>query len=133
MFFYTLATKPCLRTAIENFGHSRRELYEDYGINVASLVTVLQGKSEGMEFARHLSSVLGVKPEKSFNIEKTEQSYAVETTAKVKRATRCIFAMAKRQRLVDDNYASADYVSYGKSRNAISNIWTTSKLKNYFP
>ena len=86
-----------------------------------------------MEFARHLSSVLGVKPEKSFNIEKTEQSYAVETTAKVKRATRCIFAMAKRQRLVDDNYASADYVSYGKSRNAISNIWTTSKLKNYFP
>lgn len=78
------------------------------------LVTALQGKQIGMEFARSISSVLGVKPEKLFDIQKTEQPYAAETIAKVKRATRCIFAMAKRQRLVDDNYASADFVSYGK-------------------
>lgn len=111
---YTITAKPCLREELEKFGHTRKELSKDYGVNAASLVFTLQGKNIGMEFAEHLASVLGVKPEKIFNIQNTEQAYAVETLAKVKRATRCIFGMAKRQRLVDDNYASADYVSYGK-------------------
>ena len=111
---YTVTAKPALREAIDNFGHTRRELSMDYGVNVASLVIALQGKQIGMEFARSISSALGTKPEKLFYIQKAEQPYAAETIAKVKRATRCIFAMAKRQRLVDDNYASADFVSYGK-------------------
>lgn len=111
---YTITAKPSLREAVESFGHTRRELSADYGVNVASLVFALQGKQVGLEFARSIFAVLGAKPETLFNITKTEQSYAAATTAKVKLATRCIFAMAKRQRLVDDNYASADYVSYGK-------------------
>ncbi len=91
---YTITAKPSLREAIDNFGHTRRELSADYGINVASLVIALQGKNVGMEFASSISSVLGVKPEKLFNIKRTEQNYAAETIAKIKRANRCIFAMA---------------------------------------
>ena len=49
-----------------------------------------------------------------FNITKTEQYYSPATISKVKRAVRCVFAMAKRQRLIEHNYASADYISYGK-------------------
>lgn len=93
---YTVKAKPALRETVQNFGHTRRELSAEYGVNVASLVIALQGKTVGLDFARSVSSVLGVKPEKLFDIQKTEQNYATATIVQVKRATRCIFAMAKR-------------------------------------
>ncbi len=67
-----------------------------------------------MEYASCMAKVLRVDINKIFKIEKTVRPYAAATIARVKRATRCIFAMAKRQRLVEDNFASADYVSYGR-------------------
>ena len=68
---YTVTAKPALREAIDNFGHTRRELSMDYGVNVASLVIALQGKQIGMEFARSISSALGTKPEKLFYIQRS--------------------------------------------------------------
>lgn len=42
---YTITAKSALREAITNFGHTFRELYADYGINVASLIIALQGET----------------------------------------------------------------------------------------
>ena len=37
---YTITAKPCLREELEKFGHTRKELSKDYGVNVASLVFI---------------------------------------------------------------------------------------------
>lgn len=61
-----------------------------------------------------MADILGVNINNIFVVESITKPYAASTVHRVKKATQCIFAMAKRQRLVDFNYASAEYVSHGR-------------------
>jgi len=49
-----------------------------------------------------------------YRTEINEEPYAYETIHKHKRNIRAVLATAKKQRLVADNYASADYITFGK-------------------
>lgn len=68
-----------------------------YQINSGSLANALKGKNVSLEYAQSMSDILGVKVESVFFIEKTTKLYAAATIEKPKRATQCIFAMAKRR------------------------------------
>ncbi len=111
---YNVTAKPAFKELMKSKGISFRQFREQYKLNTCSLSHLLEGKPVSMEYARCMAKVLGVDINKVFKIEKTVRPYAAATIARIKRATRCIFAMAKRQRLVEDNFASADYVSYGR-------------------
>lgn len=111
---YTVTAKPAFKEVLERSGISYNKFRTQYKLNTCSLVHLIGGKSVSMEYASCMAKVLRVDINKIFKIEKTVRPYAAATIARVKRATRCIFAMAKRQRLVEDNFASADYVSYGR-------------------
>ena len=89
-------------------------LRHKFNFNPATLRNILHGDSVRIECASSFAKILGVKVEKIFNIVSEKRLYASNSIAKIKRATRCIFALAKRQRLIDDNFASADYVTYSK-------------------
>ncbi len=86
----------------------------NFNINSGSLANALKGKNVSLEYAQGMADILGVKVESVFFIEKTTKLYAAATIEKVKRATQCIFAMAKRQRLVEYNFASTEYISFGR-------------------
>lgn len=83
-------------------------------LNSGSLANALKGKNISLEYAQRMADILGVKVESVFEIKNTNKRYSAYTIDKIKKATRCIFAMAKRQLLVEHNYASADYASYGR-------------------
>ncbi len=84
------------------------------GSNNFTATTVLNGKPVKLQTAERVSEILGRKVEELFEVEKTEKPYAHETIHKVKRTVRAILALAKKQRLVDDNYATADYITFPK-------------------
>ncbi len=111
---YCVTAKPAFKEVLENSGISYSQFRRQYKLNTCSLAHLIEGKSVTMKYASCMAKVLRVDINKIFKIEKTVRPYAAATIARVKRATRCIFAMAKRQRLVEDNFASADYVSYGR-------------------
>lgn len=111
---FHVTAKPCLRKVMEEKDIYYRDFRYKYKLNSGTLSMALRGKNISLEYAKKMADILGVKVDKIFNIEKEVRLYAAETTSKIKRATQCIFALAKRQRLIEDNIASADYVSFGK-------------------
>ncbi len=82
--------------------------------NKFTITSVLAGKQIEMPNAKKIAKSLSVKLETIFDIQKDIKPYAYETMHKVKRTVRAILSVAKRQRLVDDNYATADYITFPK-------------------
>lgn len=114
---YTVTTvhaKPALREVMNARHIKYKDFRYKYKINSGSLANALKGKNISLEYAQSMADILGVKVESIFFIEKTTKLYAAATIEKPKRATQCIFAMAKRQRLVEYNCASAEYISFGR-------------------
>ena len=105
--------KPELRKVMNEKNIKYKNFRYTYKLNSGSLANALKGKNISLEYAQRMSDILGVKAESVFEIEHTTKRYSAYTIDKIKKSTRCIFAMAKRQLLVEHNYASADYVSYG--------------------
>ena len=74
----------------------------------------MAGKQISYEYAKRLAETLGKKTENLFHVTHTTQKYAYETISKIKRTIRAVLATAKKQRLIPDNYASADYITFPK-------------------
>lgn len=110
----TVHAKPALREVMNEKHIKYKDFRYKYKINSGSLASALKGKNVSLQYAQKMAQILGVKVESIFFIEKTTKLYAAHTIEKVKRATQCIFAMAKRQRLVEYNYASSEYISHGR-------------------
>lgn len=106
------------KLALQEVMNKKNIKYKDfrytYKLNSGSLTNALKGKNISLEYAQKMADILEVKVESIFSVESTTKLYSAHYIDKIKRATRCIFAMAKRQLLVEQNYASADYVSYGR-------------------
>ena len=83
-------------------------------LNESALSTALNGGTVCMAVAEALAKELKTTVGKLFNVTVTKLKYAFESNHKIKRTLRVILATAKRQRIVADNYASADYISFPK-------------------
>ena len=110
----TVTAKPELREYMKkkNMGYIR--LTEHEGFNSATLCAALAGKNISLEYAKRLADRLGCNVNTIFNVKQTNALYAYETIHKVKRTLRAILSTAKKQRIIADNYASADYISFPK-------------------
>jgi integrase len=111
---YTITAKPELKQVMEEKNIRYKDFRYTYKLNCASFSHLLNGQNVSMNYAKSIAKILGVKLEKIFNIEKEVHLYSKNSISKIKRTTRCIFSLAKRQRIVEENYATADYVSYGR-------------------
>ncbi|MDE5976928.1 MAG: hypothetical protein K2G70_00465, partial [Turicibacter sp.] len=110
----TVHAKHELREVINKKNIKYKDFRYKHKLNSGSLANALKGKNISPEYAQKIADILGVKIESVFEIKNTTKQYSAYTIDKIKKATRCIFAMAKRQLLVEHNYASADNVSYGR-------------------
>lgn len=114
-----VTAKPALRERMNKTGIGYMKLRYEKNFSSCSLSNALAGKQISYEYAKRLAVTLGEKTENLFNVTVTKQRYAYETISKIKRTVRAILATAKKQRLIADNYASADYISFPRrpSRN----------------
>lgn len=110
----TVKAKPALREMMELTGIGYNKLRFEMNLNSNSLCNAVTGKPISLGFARQIADCFQVAPEKIFEITRIQQKYAYETISKIKRTIRAVLATAKKQRLIADNYASADYISFPK-------------------
>lgn len=109
-----VTAKPALRERMSETGIGYMKLRYEKKFNSCTLSNALAGKRISYEYASRLAATLGEKTEELFNVQETKQKYAYETISKIKRTVRAILSTAKKQRLIVDNYASADYITFPK-------------------
>ena len=109
-----VTAKPALRERMNQTGIGYMKLRYEKNFSSCSLSNALAGKQISYEYAKRLAQTLGEKTENLFNVTHTTQKYAYETISKIKRTIRAVLATAKKQRLIADNYASADYITFPK-------------------
>lgn len=81
------------------------------GISKSILASANAGYCIRIENAEKICNALGLKYEDYFTTEVQSHAYAKETIMKLKRTLATILADAKRQRLVEHNFASRDYIA----------------------
>jgi len=110
----TVTAKPELRKIMKEENLGFRKLRYEKEFNCSSLTAALAGNTISIEYAKRLADCLNRDINSIFNVTVTRVPYAYETMHKVKRTLRAILSTAKRQRIINDNYASADYISFPK-------------------
>ena len=110
----TVTAKPELREAMQEAKMGFRKLRFEMDFNCATLTAALAGRTISLEYAERLATCLGQSTTSLFNVTKEKEPYAYETIHKTKRTLRAILSHAKKQRLINDNYASADYIDFPK-------------------
>ncbi len=111
---HKITAKATLASTMKAKGVRYTDLRYTHKIATTSLNLMLRGGSIGIDNAERIAKALGVQVKSIFNIETTVEKYAFETINKVKRTVRAILAQAKKQRLIVDNWASADYINFPK-------------------
>jgi integrase len=106
--------KPEFRKVLESRGFNYMKLRYEYHVQNCTLSNALNGKSVGKTWGVALSEKTGIHFEKLFDEKITAEPYAYESVHMIKRTVRAILAMAKKSRLIEDNYASADYINFPK-------------------
>lgn len=110
----TVTAKPELREAMQEAKMGFRKLRFEMDFNCCTLTAALAGKTISLKYAERLAACLGRSTTSLFNATTKKELYAYETMHKIKRTLRAILSHAKKQRLINDNYASADYIDFPK-------------------
>ena len=110
----TVTAKPALREVMRETKMGYRKLRYEMDLNSCSLASALAGKNISLEYAERMAECLGCSVSSIFNVTKKKEPYAYETIHKIKRTLRAILSHAKKQRLINDNYASADFIDFPK-------------------
>lgn len=107
-----ITPKPTFRNILASYGYKYKNLRHEYHIQPATLSRALNGKPVGAKWALELCRAAKIPFDKLFDRTETQKPYAWETNNKIKRTVRAILALAKKNRLVQDNFASSDYIDY---------------------
>lgn len=90
------------------------KLRYDYNIQSYTLAKALKCENVSKKWAERLCSVTNIPFDELFETIQKEVPYAYETIQHYKKTIRTILAMAKKNRLIEDNYASAEYIDFPK-------------------
>ena len=110
----TVSVKPEFKEAVEAVKRGEREPKQKLDYDSGPFATALRGGNIRLEHAEKIADNLKCRTTDIFDVKKVTQPYAFETTHKIKRTLRAILSHAKKQRIINDNYASADYIDFPK-------------------
>lgn len=108
----TVIAKPTLPEAMKDA--DERNIKYRNRVDKHTRANVMAGKSISINSAEKLSKALGCNVNSLFAITKTQVPYAYESIHKIKRTLRAMLSHAKKQRIINDNYARADYIDFPK-------------------
>lgn len=90
-------------------------LIRAHGLCSNTVQRVLNAKDNvSYEFAIKFTDVLKTDIHQLFDVQEKAESYAYNTNHHIKCAVRSILSFAKKRRIVQDNYATAEYIDYPK-------------------
>ena len=109
-----ITPKPNFREVLQSYGFNYVKLRYDYHIQSCTLANAFAGKGVSKTWSTDFCEKLDIPFDELFDEKVTEVDYAYETIHKYKATTRAILSLAKKNRLVTDNYATADYIDFPK-------------------
>jgi integrase len=104
--------QPNAREVLKKYNLGIRKIRREYDVQTTSLVQLYEGKTAGVKWATEFAKALNIPFNELFIKHEEVCDYKPETFHKYKKIIRTILSLAKKARLVDDNYASADYINY---------------------
>ena len=110
----TITPVPNFKDIIQSYGYDYMDLRYKYKVQPATLCYAMQGKNVGEKWANNFVKITGIPYDKLFIDVTEEKEYAWETNSQIKRTVRVVLSFAKKKRLVDENYAKAEYIDYPK-------------------
>ena len=113
--------KPLLRKKLKSYGITKKFL-RFRNISLKILNRAIEGGNVSEEWANALCEATNIPFSELFEKQVSEEPYAWETNTQFKRTVRCVLALAKKNRLIQDNWASADYINYPKKRTKPINV-----------
>ncbi len=99
-----------IERVIKRSFYKQKEICENSGVSRSIIFSAKSGHNITMENAKRICETLNVKYEELFTTVTEEHFYAKETISKHKRVLHTILANAKRERLIEHNFASRDYI-----------------------
>lgn len=102
------------RATLERAGYNYMKLRYELNVQSCTLANALAGKGVSKTWSRDFAERVGIPFDKLFDEKVSEEPYSYESVHKIKRTVRAILSTAKKKRLVSDNYASAEYISFPK-------------------
>ena len=124
--------KPNFREVLEEHGYNYMRLRYQVNIQSCSLAHALAGKPVSKIWSSDLAARIDIPFNKLFDETIIQEPYAYETTHKIKRVIRAILSVAKKRRLVIDNYASADYINFPKRPPHKINCMSEEEAKRFY-
>ena len=104
--------QPNAKEVLKKYNLGIRKIRREYDVQTTSLVQLYEGKTAGVKWATEFAKELGIPFNELFIKHEEICDYKPETFHRYKKIIRTILSLAKKARLVDDNYASADYINY---------------------
>lgn len=106
--------KPEFRSVLEKHGFNYMKLRYEINIQSCTLANAFAGKAVSKNWSSDFAERTDIPFQELFDEKITEEPYAYETIHKFKRIIRAVLSLAKKNRLITDNYASADYINFPK-------------------
>ena len=108
------ALPEAIRERMRETGKGYMFLRYNAGLCSTTIAEALKGNNVSMKFAESLAKELNADVHSLFRITKTSVKFAFESNHKIKRTLRVILSTAKKQRIIADNFASADFINFPK-------------------
>lgn len=109
-----VSLKSNAKDVLKNKGYGIRYINDVIGIQTTSYIKLAEGKTVGMKWSTKFANELNIPFDDLFDVHEEESTYSHNTIKKYKSIVRAILAYAKKQRLVEDNYATSDYIIFPK-------------------
>lgn len=109
-YIINTATPKGLSAAVKKQNLSWNRLGILSGLSSTTAKAAAKGRVVQTETAEKIATALGVKVTDIFSLNREVKPYAAESIAKVYRTLKAMLSFAKRQMLIPENYAKADFV-----------------------
>lgn len=106
--------KKDFKQIVASYGYTYKQLKNKYSIQVATLSGAYNGKNVSIGWAKLFCQKTGIGFSELFDVETITEKYAFESIHIYKRTIRAILSQAKKNRLIENNYASAEYIYFPK-------------------
>lgn len=120
------------RNIVSKYGFKFNELRNLYGIQMGSYMNCYKGEKVGLEWAERFCSITKIPFNELFRKEFTETAYKPASIKKIKDYLRVILAAAKKEQIIDENYATADYITFPKQNSQPISVMDDEKAKVFF-
>lgn len=124
--------KPGFRQNLYSRGLNFVKLRDEYRIQNYTLGQAMNGKPVSKAWSMNFAERVDIPFEELFDEKVIEEKYAYETIHEYKRTIRTIFSLAKKNRIVVDNYASAEYINFPKKPSKQIQVMDDESAKKLF-